>query len=97
MSYSVDPGVAIGLPVGVDPGVKKIKKEEKRVDGKPSPCYTRTIEKRLKASYRIGGEKMKKIKELIFKIYFSIFYKKIENSFVTEEGEVIHFVDAERR
>ena len=40
---------------------------------------------------------MKKIKELVFKIYFSIFYKKVENSFVTEEGEVISFVDAERR
>ena len=40
---------------------------------------------------------MKKIKELIFKIYFSIFYKKVENNFATEEGEVISFVDAERR
>lgn len=28
---------------------KNIKKEEKRVDGKPSPCYTRTIEKRTKS------------------------------------------------
>ena len=40
---------------------------------------------------------MKKIKELIFKIYFSIFYKKVENSFITEEGEVITIVDTERR